>query len=253
MTKSHLILAVTLLLSQPAYSFSDLAHKMVAAIAWQQLTPYAKQNVERILGAGEKRFVNASVWADHIKSDERFNYLKPLHYVNMSKQARVYNRKADCRKDKCVVQAIHTFSKVLTAGKEKDKLLALRMLIHIIGDIHQPLHAGLREDRGGNWYEVKYQGKAISLHKLWDNKLVKRMKLDWQDAGTELNANMGKISLAKPEIWAEQSHAIAVSQVYQVKENAAISPEYLEMADEIIEQQIETAGWRLGMWLNKLW
>jgi hypothetical protein len=253
MIRLNSIFVLALVLSQPAYSFSDLGHKMVAAIAWQKLTPYAKQNVERILGVGEKRFIKASVWADHIKSDERFNYLKPMHYVNMPKQALVYDRKKDCKKDKCAVEAIHTFSKVLTQGKEKDKKLALRMLIHILGDLHQPLHAGLKEDRGGNWYEVKYQDTILSLHKFWDNQLVKRMELDWQDAPSQLKLNDRSISLAKPEIWAQESHAIAMTKAYQVKENSQINEQYLVMADKVIKERISVAGWRLGMWLNKLW
>ena len=253
MTRLISICLLALVLSQPAFSFSDLGHKMVAAIAWQKLTPYAKQNVERILGVGEKRFVNASVWADHIKSDERFNYLKPMHYVNMPKQASVYNRKQDCKKDKCAVQAIHTFSEVLTNGKDKDKQLALRMLIHVLGDLHQPLHAGLKEDRGGNWYEVKYQDTYLSLHKFWDNQLVKRMKLDWQEAASQLKVSERSVSLSQPEIWAQESHKIAINQVYQVKENSLISEQYLSMADEVIKSRISIAGWRLGMWLNKLW
>jgi len=68
-----------LIFSQWAGAFSDLGHKMVAAAAWQQLTPFAKQSVERLLGVGEENFIKASVWADHIKSNEDFNYLKPLH------------------------------------------------------------------------------------------------------------------------------------------------------------------------------
>ncbi len=253
MIRLNFLFILALVVSQPAYSFGDLGHKMVAAIAWQKLTPYAKQNVERILGVGEKRFIKASVWADHIKSDERFNYLKPLHYVNMPKQATVYNRKQDCKKDKCAVQAIHTFSDVLVSGKSKDKQLALRMLIHILADLHQPLHAGLREDRGGNWYEVKYQDTNLSLHKFWDNQLVKRMALDWQDAPLKLTVNDRSIKLGKPELWAQESHKIAINQVYQVKENTLIGEQYLAMADELIKSRISIAGWRLGLWLNKLW
>ncbi len=252
MKKILFALALSVLTCVPAHGFSDLGHKMVAAIAWQQLTPFAKQNVQRILGVGEMQFVNASVWADQIKGNESFNYLKPMHYVNMPKGAKLYERKRDCRKDKCVVQAIETFSQVLTSNKEKNKKLALRMVIHLLGDIHQPLHAGLREDRGGNWYEINYQGKDVSLHKFWDHHLVKRLQLDWRDV-SELNIPNMKVDLAKPKIWAQESHQIAVDIVYNVKENGQISDEYLLVADQVIKRRILQGGWRLAMWLNKLW
>jgi len=252
MIKIFFALFLSVLTLMPAHGFSDLGHKMVAAIAWQQLTPFAKQKVQRILGAGEQQFVKASVWADHIKSNDSFNYLKPMHYVNMPKDAQLYKRQRDCRKNKCVVQAIETFSQVLTSNKEKNKKLALRMVIHLLGDIHQPLHAGLREDRGGNWYEVNYQGKDVSLHKFWDHHLVKRLNLDWTETSQLSLPNM-KVTLAQPKIWAQESHQIAVDTVYNVKENGRISDEYLLVADEVIKRRILLAGWRLAMWLNKLW
>jgi len=242
-----------LLLAQWSWSYGDLGHQSVAAIAWQHLTPYAKQNVERILGLGQDKFIEASVWADHIKRDERFNYLKPLHYVNMPKAAKRYDKKRDCKKDKCVVEAIRMFSKVAKNGSETEKILALRMLIHLIGDIHQPLHAGLYEDRGGNWYEIKYQDKAVTLHKFWDHQLVERVAEDWQSVSSMILKNNLEVPVGSPDIWAEESHGITVRYVYQAKENKAVGESYLKMADELTQQQLGKAGWRLAMWLNKLW
>ncbi len=253
MNKLTAFILLCMLGVQPAYSYSDLGHKMVAAIAWKNLTPYARQNISRILKPGEKRFVNASVWADHIKSDNRFNYLKPMHYVNLPRDATQYNKSRDCKKGKCVVEAIHTFSQVLKSGKKKDKLLALRMLIHLVGDIHQPMHAGLKQDRGGNWYEVVYQGKTTNLHKLWDTHLIKRLDTDWQEASQKLNIEGLIVDVASPEIWAQESHHLAVNFTYQAKENVEVSEAYLEEADELAKKQILVAGWRLAMWLNRLW
>jgi hypothetical protein len=245
--------ALGLLFSQWAYSYGDIGHKAVASIAWQQLTPFAKQNAERILGAGKLKFVEASVWADHIKRDERFNYLKPMHYVNLPKASTKYQRSRDCKKDKCIVEAIKTFSKVAKSGSKKEQRLALRMLIHLVGDIHQPLHAGLKEDRGGNWYEVKYQGKAVSLHKLWDNQLVKRIAKDWESVSAVVEKLNIQAPLYGPKVWAEESHALTTGFAYEALENSSVSQEYLAKADNIIQDQLAKAGWRLAMWLNKLW
>lgn len=236
-----------------AWSYGDLGHQSVAAVAWQHLTPFGKQNVERILGMGQEKFVKASVWADHIKRDDRFNYLKPLHYVNMPKAAKRYDASRDCKKDKCVVEAIKKFSKVAKTGSRTEKILALRMLIHLIADIHQPLHAGLYEDRGGNWYEIKYEEDAVTLHKFWDNQLVKRIGEDWEAVSNTILERKQMVSVGTPEIWAEESHEITVKYVYQAKENKAVTEKYLAMADDLTQQQLAKAGWRLAMWLNKLW
>ena len=252
MIKISLTFFLTLVTLAPAHGFGDLGHKMVAAIAWQRLTPSAKQNVQRILGAGKKSFVNASVWADHIKGNRHFNYLKPMHYVNMPKDARLYERRRDCRKDQCVVQAIETFSQRLASRQAQNKKLALRMVIHLLADIHQPLHAGLRADRGGNLYQVRYQGKPLSLHKLWDHHLVKRLNLGWRESH-RLMRHTPKFELATPAVWAQESHQITVHSVYRVKENGVVSGEYLSLADEIVRRRIQQGGWRLAMWLNKIW
>ena len=242
-----------LLVSQWAFSFGDLGHKAVAAIAWQHLTPFAKQNVERILGAGKQNFVKSSTWADHIKSNDQFDYLKPLHYVNMPKTAIHYQRSRDCKKDKCIVEAINMFGKVVKTGSRKEQLLALRMIVHLIADIHQPLHAGFKQDRGGNWYEVRYDKKAVSLHKLWDHKLVKRIADDWQVIADNVGALNIQVPIYTPKTWAEESHKITAEFVYQATENQDVSEEYLVKADAVLQEQLGRAGWRLAMWLNKLW
>jgi hypothetical protein len=242
-----------LVCSQWTLGFSDLGHKMVAAAAWQQLTPFAKQSVERLLGIGEENFIEASVWADRIKSNEDFNYLKPLHYVNMPKTAVSYKKSRDCKKNKCVVEAIKDFSSIAKNGSDKEKILALRMLIHLIVDVHQPLHAGLYEDRGGNWYEIKYQGKSVTLHKFWDNHLVKRFDKKVASGAEKILSNQMNVNVSNPVKWAEESHAITVNSIYLAPENNVLSEEYLLTADSIMEKQLSRASLRLAMYLNKLW
>ncbi len=241
-----------LLQAMAAWSYSDGGHQIVAKVAWQKLSPFARQNIERILGVGEETFIESSLWADKIKSDERYNYLKPMHYVNLPKTVFKYDRKRDCQKDKCVVQAIKDFSQHAKSSDPKKSRLALRMLVHLIGDIHQPMHAGLKEDRGGNWYRIKYQGKDLNLHKLWDNQLVKRIHPEWLKAAESLTPPVNPEVLT-PEQWAEESHRLAMDVAYDVKEGKAVSEAYLTQGDKVTEQQLALAGWRLAMWLNKLW
>ncbi|GAA6134513.1 S1/P1 nuclease [Oceaniserpentilla sp. 4NH20-0058] len=239
--------------SQWAFSFSDYGHKLVALAAWEQLTPDAKHNVERILGAGKVPFVQASVWADHIKSRSEFDYLKPLHYVNMPKDAVSYERERDCKKDACIVEAIKRFTQKVKSGTDSEKVVALKMLVHLFGDIHQPLHAGLYEDRGGNWYKIKYNKKSMSLHKFWDNQVVKRFDKDLESATHRLLETPLDIDLLSPQRWAKESHELVMTFVYQAQENQPLSKEYLAQADSTIQMQLAKGAWRLAMWLNRLW
>jgi hypothetical protein len=242
-----------LLVSQWAWTYGDFGHKTIAALAWPQLTPYAKQNVERILGAGQVKFINSSTWADRIKSNDKFSYLKPMHYVNLPESSNTYDRKRDCKKDRCIVEAIKMFSQIARTGTSKQQRLALKMIIHLIGDIHQPLHAGLKKDRGGNWYEIKYDNKILSLHKFWDKQLVETIATDWESVARIITLKEIKVPLLSPKIWAQESHKITTEFVYQAKENQEIDAAYLNQAQAITEDQLGKAGWRLAMWLNKLW
>lgn len=247
------LLFLFLFVSQGVWAFSDHGHKLVASAAWEQLTPYAKQNVERILGVGKSHFVKASVWADHIKSNDDFNYLKPMHYVNLPKDARTYNKARDCKKNACVVEGIKSFSNMAKSGSDAEKIIALRMIIHLIGDIHQPLHAGLYEDRGGNWYEIKYKNKSMSLHKFWDNQAVKRFDKKLKTGTENILSNPLKIELLSPEQWAQESHGIVMDFIYQAEENKQLSDGYLKQIDAIMKEQLTKGAWRLAMWLNRLW
>lgn len=236
-----------------AAAFSDLGHKIVAAAAWEQLTPYAKQNIERILGVGPQVFINASVWADHIKSNKKFDYLKPLHYVNLPKEAAQYKKARDCKKNKCIVEAILFFSQQAESGRAQEKAMALKMLIHLIADIHQPLHAGLYEDRGGNWFQVKYQSKPINLHKLWDHQLVKRFALSVSKGRDKVLKQKSAFTLGSPATWAQESHGLVLNMLYPEKEHKPLTSMYLQQADEVMEKQLKKAAWRLAMWLNRMW
>ena len=242
-----------LLISHSTFAYGPLGHQVVAALAWDQLTPFAKQNVGRILGQGEESFIKSSTWADEIKSDSRFNYLKPMHYVNLPKTAHSYVEKRDCKKKNCIVSAIKKFTTIAKTGSPKEQTLALRMLVHLFADIHQPLHAGLREDRGGNWYEIEYKKKTISLHKFWDNHAVKRQGKSLEELKEKLTIQTPPNQAGKPKQWAEHSHSLVMAHVYNVKEGDELSEAYLQKADEITQKQLVHAGYRLGMWLNRLW
>jgi nuclease S1 len=239
-------------LSQSAFAFSDHYHELVAELAWERLTPFARQQVQRILGPDKKDFIRAAGWADKVKGDERYDYLKPMHYVNL--ESPKFDMSRDCPQRRCVVAAIEDFSRMVNKGDRREQLLALRMLIHLLADIHQPLHAGLAKDRGGNWTSVTLRGTEMNLHQAWDDELVNPAGL----ADDVLFTTIAALPLSgnepgKPQQWAEESHKLALSQAYLAGDKDVLSEEYIQRSAVILQRQVALAGWRLAMWLNQVW
>ncbi|MCP5325947.1 MAG: S1/P1 nuclease [Oceanospirillaceae bacterium] len=239
-------------ISQWACAFSDRGHELVAELAWDRLTPFAREQVARILGPGKQNFVKASVWADKVKGDERFDYLKPMHYVNL--EANKYNQQNDCPDRRCVVAAIEDFSVMVVKGDRREQQLALRMLVHLIADIHQPLHAGDAKDRGGNWINITYRGDEMKLHQAWDDELINPSGLSEDALFTQLMAIPAKdFDLAGPVVWAEESHKLAKQLAYQATDKSVLSEDYISRSELMLQRQLALAGWRLAMWLNQVW
>ena len=143
------ILAMTV--STAAHAWGTEGHHVIALIAQSQLTPKARAAVDRLLAVepGET-LVSVSTWADEHRNPAN----APWHYINFPRGDCVYNEERDCPDGRCVVVAIKRQQEVLVSGATDDrKLTALKYLVHFVGDLHQPLHAGFQDDRGGNQYQ----------------------------------------------------------------------------------------------------
>lgn len=131
-----------------AHAWGSEGHQVIAIIAQAQLTPRAKAEVDRLLAIepGET-FASISTWAD----EHRNPATAPWHYINFPRGDCVYNERRDCPDGRCVVVAIKRQVEVLgSSAKDEKKLTALKYLVHFVGDVHQPLHVGFQDDRGGN-------------------------------------------------------------------------------------------------------
>lgn len=146
------IFAITLGISSNAFSWGADGHKIIAMLADAQLSPAARKEVTRLLALepGET-LASISTWAD----ERRNPATAPWHYVNFPRGNCNYQPARDCPDGWCVVAAIDRQIEVLTtATDDQTKLTALKYLVHFIGDIDQPLHAGFGDDRGGNSYQL---------------------------------------------------------------------------------------------------
>jgi hypothetical protein len=166
---------VSLWNASPAHPWGSKGHEIVAAIAETQLTDTARKRIKELLPRGTT-LADASTWPD--KAGRQIPDMDAYHYVNLPKDTNTYDQQRDCKLRNCVMEAIAWYVQVLKspAAPRNEKRTALRFVAHLIGDIHQPLHAGFAEDRGGNSVEVRFNGRKENLHFLWDTAMVELEK-----------------------------------------------------------------------------
>jgi hypothetical protein len=251
-------------------------HRIIGRIAEAHLTPQAQAGVNDLLNPlnstsqlSRLSEEQISCWADWIRHD--WTNSAPWHFVDIPYNAARYDPISDCaNRNGCVVEAIHTFSKVLAdkhAAREQ-RLEALKFVVHFVGDIHQPLHCAERNgDKGGNFRMVTFPGRPdpVSLHYVWDSLLLEKILSDRRADALEY-ADQLNVQITKPqevywkrsavEDWATESHKLAVQFAYAtVPANgppAALSDAYIRKNEEIVDVQLMRAGVRLAAILNEM-
>ncbi len=180
-----LTFAVILFATSPAYPWGTKGHEIIAAIAEPQLTNTARKRIKELLPQGTT-LADASTWPD--KAGRQIPDMDAYHFINFPKDANTYDQQRDCKLRNCIIEAIAWYLQVLKSpdAPRNEKRTALRFVAHLVGDIHQPLHAGFAEDRGGNSVEVRFNGRKENLHSLWDTALV---ELEQRDAHRDRSAN----------------------------------------------------------------
>lgn len=246
-------LAALLLLSAwPALAWGPEGHRIVGEIAAEHLTPTAQAAVARLLaGEPEPTLPGVANWADETRTPET----GPLHYVNMPKGDCHYTPQRDCPGGHCVVGGIeHAVAVLKNPGANADEQrIALKNLVHFVGDVHQPLHAGLAEDRGGNSVKLHWHDKESNLHRLWDSDLITQIEPDWQRYAARLAPLAPRTDLVTldPADWAIASCTIAQSPGFYPDASSVGEP-YLMQWRGTVDQELNFAGLRLAAWLNVL-
>ena len=153
-----------------AWGWGPQGHMVVAQIAENNLTPTAKRNVQKLLKG--PTLAEVSNWADFIKGDPQWAHTKPWHFVDIP-DGEDYST-IEHSHDGDIVAAITEMVKVIKSrsAKPMEKENALKFIVHFVGDIHQPLHVGRPEDRGGNDVQIVFEGRKSNLHALWDSLMI---------------------------------------------------------------------------------
>lgn len=255
----NLFLVAVLLFSNSIFAADDwgrTGHRATGEVAEQYLSKKAKLKIAELLQGQSLAFV--STYGDDIKSDPQYRKYGPWHYVNLEKGETEYS-KDKANPDGDLVMGIQKSISVLkdpNVSKE-EKAFYLKMLVHFMGDLHQPLHAGRGEDKGGNDIQVQWFGKGSNLHRVWDSEMID----DFQMSFTELAESTD--DLTKKEIqkirsgsildWMYESKKLS-SKVYDsVEIGEKLGYEYMYQWFPVVHDQLQKGGIRLAKVLNDIY
>jgi len=242
-------IAILLVLSVevPAFGWGMNGHRIVAQIGEDHLSEAAAEQVNRITGG--RSLAQIANWPDFVRSEPSWDCAKPWHYLTVEDGQpfeEALQKKGDFRGCKVpsgivlpqnIVEAIDFFTAVLAGDPDKRaafvklaeangakfyadsvELSALSFLVHLVGDIHQPLHVGRGGDLGGNKVAVNWFGEASNLHSVWDTELVDGQNLSYTEFAAFLEAEGGNVDLGDPidaVAWAKESNGLRF-QVYEI-------------------------------------
>lgn len=254
------LLAVTV--SAPVLAWGGQGHRLVADVAATRLSPAVDAEVRQLLALeGHARMADVASWADELRAHdpELGKRSAGWHYVNIAAPGLPaeanchYEEAAHCHDRNCVVAALEDQSTRLAdrSLSPAERLEALKFVIHLVGDVHQPMHAGYAHDKGGNERQLRFQDKGTNLHALWDSGMLRSRGLD--DAGylARLLEQPSPATGGDARTWAEASCRIAITPgVYP--EGRHIGEDYLELHLPEAEARLRAAGEELARLLNTL-
>lgn len=253
--KCVFLLLLVLSYSPSAFSWGKVGHRIVGEIAQRNLNPKALKAIKDL--AETEDLSRISTWPDEIRSDPKMGYTAFWHYASIPTGKTYFDQKRVKEGD--IIEGLYRFEDTLRDPKEtkENKLAALKYLTHMTGDLHQPLHVGLAEDRGGNTIRVKWFKTETNLHSLWDEELVDFEKLSFLEYSNYLNhfSKENKKDWEKGTFidWAKESQELR-PKVYDLSgaEIPNLSYEYNYKVKPIIEMRLKQAGLRLAYVLNKI-
>jgi hypothetical protein len=222
-----LIEIASLFATSPAYPWGTKGHEIVTAIAETRLADAARKRIKELLPQGTT-LADAWTWPD--KAGRQIPDMDPYHFINFPKDANAYDQQRDCKLRNCIIEAMAWYIQVLKShdAPRNEKRVALRFIAHLIGDVHQPLHAGFAEDHGGNSVDVRFNGRKENLHSLWDTALVELEQGTPVEIAARIQNSVSSDDHQQwqqgiPADWALESLAIVRAQVYPLPASGEIT------------------------------
>ena len=262
MKKKIFLLSLSILVCQQAIPgankdrvlWGQTGHRVVGLIAERHLTKKAKANIDKILGGESLAMV--SNYMDGIKSDPTFKHMDPWHYCTIP-EGNTYEQ-AGTPAEGDIIATIERLKKELASQQftDVDEAFAIKMLTHLVGDIHQPLHVGTGKDRGGNDVKLKYFWENSNLHRVWDSDMIDSQQLSYTEWAEWLQApEKTKVQAWQKNSttdWAYESMTYR-GQVYAIPEDGSLSYRYNFDNIDAVKLRLLQAGIRLAGVLNEIY
>ncbi|ALS98961.1 S1/P1 nuclease [Lacimicrobium alkaliphilum] len=235
-------------------AWGEKGHRAVALAAYEKLQPQAKEQVGSLLAIkGFDSLADAAVWPDLVRDTKQpeFSHTGPWHYVNLSLSASTFERSRDCP-DNCAVSALEQMQAQLKGSDRQQRVEALAFIVHIVADLHQPLHVGYGYDRGGNDYSLRVGKEDFSLHYYWDVYVLKNTG-NARQLARHLSSRLTQPQIKRQQVaavsqWLYESHAIT-RRIYARKPKTISESQYQQDQKQALEQ-LTLAAARLAYLLN---
>jgi hypothetical protein len=234
--------------------WGQIGHYVTGHIAENHITEKTAEELDRVIGS--ESLAVAAVWMDDIRSDDSYDYTNTWHWVTIP-DGMTYEE-TEKNPDGDLLWALETLIAELKEGgltpkEEHDKL---KMVVHMVGDIHQPLHVGTGEDRGGNDTRVQWFGDSSNLHRVWDSGMIESRQMSYTEISDNIDVIDGQTiaewQSASVRDWAYESMTYR-DEMYDLPDNNRIGYEYRYANYDIVKERLVMAGVRLAGVLNDIY
>ena len=253
MKKGLIVLAM--FVSLHVVGWGIIGHRTIGYIAEQHLSSKAKKEVKRILGY--ETLAECSNWMDEVKSDDAYDHMFNWHYVTIPDGKRYETCEKEPKGD--IIMTIERMiaelkSDTLDVNTEKENL---KILVHLIGDLHQPLHVGNGTDLGGNKVRLKWFWRNSNLHSIWDSGMIEGKQYSYTELANSVNhAEEDEVKFwqsTSVRDWAHESMDLRDQCYKNIPSDSSLSYEYVYQNWNTVEKQLLKGGVRLAGVLNEIY
>jgi hypothetical protein len=253
------VIALLTIFVSNALAWGKIGHQVVSQLADAQLNPKARAEVNRLLALEPgATLLSISTWAD----EHRNPATGPWHYINFPRGTCTFVANRDCPDGHCVVGAIEQQLEILASkGDDESRLKALKYVVHFFADVHQPLHGSFSDDRGGNKYQLQFDGRGSNLHRVWDTELINQVGTKPEDLVAVIGSTVIEHA---PGEFADKSIGRTLTDVAKMAEESCqivskegfypgrqVNDEYVENFTPVALRRLNLAGIRLAEALNR--
>lgn len=253
MKRIQTLIILTALFAAPLFSYDQVGHRVVASIAQNNLKLEVKKKIEKILGING--IIYSSSWADEIRSDVKYKDTYPWHYQNLADNltdAQVLDLWDNPSKEgEHLFFAIQGLSKKLKNNPEDKE--SLKLLIHFVADLHQPMHLGRKDDLGGNKVKYNWFGKETNIHHVWDSEITDAKSMSFSELTNYLTDKFNGVKI-KPDLKASILISYALrNEIYAYDYTQRNNYKYIYIFSEKLDERLYRGGLELANLLNGIY